>query len=792
MKIAVVSPSPVPFRRGGAERLFSGLTRAFEQAGHAAELIKLPVRELTLADLVDSYQQFARLDLSHFDLVVSGKYPAWMIDHPRHVVWMLHPLRGLYDTYPVGNFVDTRLPDTPEVAAIVSILDRTAAKTDVDDLIAAVLDHVAVVGPSDPNVAIPSPLAREVVHRLDRIALDRHRVRQHAAISATVAGRTDYFPPDVEAVVLHPPVAMSNVDAVPVGDVLVTASRLERVKRVDLIIEAFADVPGKASLVIAGEGPDEQRLRELASPDPRVSFVGRVGDDELSELYGRARAVVFCPRDEDYGYIAAEAMAQGRAVVTTTDAGGPTELVTDGVGGLVVEPEREALTAAMSRLVDDRGVAQIMGDRARDAMQGIRWDRVVEGLLARRRPRSSKADRIIAVSTYPVYPQQAGGPLRAKHLLAGLCVDGDREAEIISVSPTAASIERHQLAPHVSETVVPLSARATDAETELRLVTGPVAITDVATGLMWKATPALARELATALEDAAAAIFVQPYLAPAVLELAPELPSVCDEHNHERAMKSGMYPANEGGAWMLGRVQEIERAAVRSSALMTATTEADLASIVAEYHFDRDRAGVVPNGVDTSAIEFVVGEERARRRATALGKLGLHPSTRVLALFVGSGHAPNIDAGRSIIASATTLPHVEFLLVGRHSEELHRSKLPPNIHLLGRVSDDDLDLFLTAADVALNPIRTGGGSNLKLLSYLASGLPVITTPVGARGIDAAEAGVLVCDLDRLGEAIERIEGPERAIAGRAWVEANADWKAISVQFSELFDKFVLS
>ena len=172
-----------------------------------------------------SYQQFARLDLSHFDMVVSGKYPAWMIDHPHHVVWMLHPLRGLYDTYPSGNFVDARLPDMPEVAEVVAILDRPAAETDVDDLVAAVLELVGAVGPADASVAIPSPLAREVVHRLDRIALDRHRVRRHAAISATVAGRADYFPPDVEAAVLHPPVAMPGLEPTPVGDVLLTASR---------------------------------------------------------------------------------------------------------------------------------------------------------------------------------------------------------------------------------------------------------------------------------------------------------------------------------------------------------------------------------------------------------------------------------------------------------------------------------------------------------------------------------------------------------------------------------------
>ena len=139
--------------------------------------------------------------------------------------------------------------------------------------------------------------------------------------------------------------------------------------------------------------------------------------------------------------------------------------------------------------------------------------------------------------------------------------------------------------------------------------------------------------------------------------------------------------------------------------------------------------------------------------------------------------------------------NVEFLLVGRHSEELHHSKLPANVHLLGTVDDTMLERLLSSADVALNPIRTGGGSNLKLLTYLAAGLPVITSSVGARGIDAAEAGVLVSNLDRLGDAIDRIagdQGLERAYAGRRYVEDHADWRSIGRHFRELIDKFVLT
>jgi glycosyltransferase involved in cell wall biosynthesis len=141
------------------------------------------------------------------------------------------------------------------------------------------------------------------------------------------------------------------------------------------------------------------------------------------------------------------------------------------------------------------------------------------------------------------------------------------------------------------------------------------------------------------------------------------------------------------------------------------------------------------------------------------------------------------------------MPQVDFLLAGRHSDELHRSNLPPNVHLLGTVSDDELELLLGAADMALNPIHTGGGSNLKLLTYLAAGLPVITSAVGARGIDAANAGVVVSGLERLGDAIERVagaSGEERARAGRAYVEANADWRMIGARFAELVHELVLA
>ncbi|MEJ7584350.1 MAG: glycosyltransferase family 4 protein [Acidimicrobiales bacterium] len=359
MNVAVVAPTPVPFARGGAERVWAGLHRAFQDhPDHDAELVKLPVREDTLPGLIEAYRAFAALDLSHFDLIVTSKYPAWIVPHVNHVVWMFHPLRGLYDTYHTFGLPTQVAATEPAMRDLVAFLgERAPSRAALVECFARWDLVLSELGAGHPELGLPSPVARALVHWLDRLALSTSEVVRHLALSRTVGARSGYFPRGVTPTVVYPPPDLfpGEPDAGASNDPkpLFTVSRLDRPKRLDLLIRAMALLPGPTSLLIGGTGPAEEELRALAAGDDRIRFLGFVDDHDLARHYTDAVAVPFLPADEDLGLITLEAMACATPVVTCADSGGPTEFVLDGITGLVVEPTVAAMGRALGRLVSD-------------------------------------------------------------------------------------------------------------------------------------------------------------------------------------------------------------------------------------------------------------------------------------------------------------------------------------------------------------------------------------------------------------------------------------------------------
>ncbi|WP_337866524.1 glycosyltransferase [Ignavibacterium sp.] len=136
-----------------------------------------------------------------------------------------------------------------------------------------------------------------------------------------------------ESTVIYPPVDVDKFEcAENKDDYYFVASRLVPYKRIDLIVEAFAQMPDKR-LVIAGTGPELNRLKSNFLVN--VEFIGYQDEKSLKELMQKAKAFVFTA-EEDFGIVVVEAMACGTPVIAL-NKGGTAETVIDGKTGILFD-----------------------------------------------------------------------------------------------------------------------------------------------------------------------------------------------------------------------------------------------------------------------------------------------------------------------------------------------------------------------------------------------------------------------------------------------------------------------
>jgi len=795
MKVCIVAPSPVPYTPGGAERLYAGLAQAMgELEGIAVEVMKIPSPESNFAEIVGSYRAFSELDLSHFDLVISTKYPSWMVSHPNHVVYMLHPLRGVYDAYHLFGMPMEPVEPLPQCARVLRTLLDSSPRRNMLEVVLNQADLcVRELDVDHPCLGIPSPLSRLLVHWLDRVGLDRTAVKRHYAISRTVTARAGYFPPGTDPRAVVPPSSMpvSERSAEIGRPFFFTASRLDGPKRIHMMIDAMRNVRSDIELRIAGAGPEEDSLRTQAGSDPRVNFMGRIPEAELSQAYADATAVLFTPLDEDLGLVTLEAHMSSTPVVTFTDSGGPTELIEDGVSGLVTDPDAIALAEAMDKLAGDPSMAAEMGAAGRESSSLITWDSVVDALLGFDDPVDPIVParrKVVVLSTYPIEPARGGGQLRCRHLFEPL--GDDRDVVLVCLAFPGESASRRVVAPGVRQVVVPRSEAHVAAEAEVEAKAG-IPVTDIAAAMLIDKTPDYLEELEAALDGADLAILAQPYLLPALRKVAPDIPFVYDSQNDEVTMKRELLPHTPAGLDLVDVVSSVESAAIAHGTVTVCSPN--------ELKVYAGRSAItptlIPNGADVERTPFTGLEERQSNldvwRHNWVHRGGGH--FLHLGIFIGSWHPPNLDAVEWILGSAPSSPDTLFVVAGSQCEYFCGRDLPKNVIMRGRVSDNELALLLSTADVALNPMRQGAGTNLKILEYFAAGVPVVATEIGARGI-GAQRGIHYFSIGEqldLAHAISNATDIKKSDAvvhaARALVETEFDWRSLSRRFATVME-----
>jgi glycosyltransferase involved in cell wall biosynthesis len=151
------------------------------------------------------------------------------------------------------------------------------------------------------------------------------------------------------------------------GCTFIYVGRLWRGKGLDDLLDAYAGLGPGASLLIVGDGEDEQRYRARARGLPRVAFAGFAQGAGLASLYGAADAMVFPTLGDPHGLVVEEAMAAGLPVICSSAAGDIALRLPHGEAGYVVAPSAPGeLRERMAALAADRHLRERMGARARE------------------------------------------------------------------------------------------------------------------------------------------------------------------------------------------------------------------------------------------------------------------------------------------------------------------------------------------------------------------------------------------------------------------------------------------
>lgn len=134
----------------------------------------------------------------------------------------------------------------------------------------------------------------------------------------------------IDAQILYPPVDLGKFQYKGQKDYYMSFARLSDAKRVDLIIEAFKQMPDKKLVVTYGKNdPQKQKIFDLASGCENITFLQSPDDEEFAWLIGNAIATLYIPIDEDFGMSPIESMSAGKPVIWVND-GGLKETILDG------------------------------------------------------------------------------------------------------------------------------------------------------------------------------------------------------------------------------------------------------------------------------------------------------------------------------------------------------------------------------------------------------------------------------------------------------------------------------
>lgn len=206
-------------------------------------------------------------------------------------------------------------------------------------------------------------------------------------------------------------------------------------------------------------------------------------------------------------------------------------------------------------------------------------------------------------------------------------------------------------------------------------------------------------------------------------------PLLFDTHNVEyvrfRRLGSPLWPLVWLGEWV----------GCRRAQLVLCVSEADRAFFQTGVGVAPQRIQVTPNGADVAALAGRVVD----RAATRAG-LGLTPTEPMVLFFGTLAHRPNRDAADLICQRLAPHSPARFLIAGSGGAAYARQRPATPANVLLRDFTPDLVALIKSADVVIAPVTAGSGTRFKIIESAACGRQVVSTTLGAEGLDRAAFG----------------------------------------------------
>lgn len=395
--------------------------------------------------------------------------------------------------------------------------------------------------------------------------------------------------------------------------------------------------------------------------------------------------------------------------------------------------------------------------------------------------------RVAVVDMQPITPAVGGGRLRLLGLYHGLGSQFST-SYVGTYDWPGERCRELRLSESLVEIDVPLSAEHFRLDAQWGGFAGGATVIDTAFPILGRLSGEFLERARNVIANCDVVVFSHPWVYPLLAQHVDRSQQllIYDAQNVEGVLRCDILGEAAFNREIAKGVAMAELFLAREADMVIGCSEEDVAFFQDTYGVNKERLFVVPNGVFVNAITPV----DAARKSFNKDMVGL---SGPVALFLGSNYGPNVEAAGFICRTlAPSLPEITFLVCGGVGEVPSlRAKLPGNVRVTGTVSDEEKLRYLHATDVALNPMFSGSGTNIKIFDFMAAGLPVVTTHIGARGITTeTEAGVIVCDPSAIVEELTRVlEDTEYrhhgGLENRRWVEQEFAWEVLSPGLGKL-------